>query len=308
MKERSARTFYHSIEEMISACFGAGVHLLKMECVPGGDINQAYRVTLSSGNSIFVKTNAIHNVHFFLAEANGLEAFRSAEKIGVPKILGVGTDKKREVSFLAMEYIKSSQKTGNYWETFGYELANLHRACSSSFVTLREPGGKFGFAEDNYIGASPQKNDPKEKWVDFYRECRLLPQLTMAERYLPSAIRKKAQRLLEHLEDYMREPEFPSLLHGDLWSGNILCGDNEKAWIIDPAVYVGDCETDLAMLQLFGRIPESFWEGYRGIIPIDLKEYGERRPLYDLYHLLNHLNLFGYGYLGEVVDIIKHYG
>ena len=166
---------------------------------------------------------------------------------------------------------------------------------------------KYGFSEDNYIGAGPQKNDPPESWIEFYRECRLLPQIRRAERYLDPPVRRKAERILDHLDSYLREPEFPSLLHGDLWSGNMMCGSGSSAWIIDPAVYVGDFEADLAMTQLFGSLPGRFYAAYSEINPIDREGYPERRKLYDLYHLLNHLNLFGAGYLGSVVEIIKRF-
>lgn len=298
---------YHSIEAAVRDCFGDGVSVVRSDSIPGGDINRAYRMELSSGDWIFVKTNTIHNIRFFLTESKGLKALRSAGKVGVPHVFGAGTDRQRNVSFLAMEYIRSAPRIRTYWETFGHELAKLHRAECRSFTVSGENSGKYGFSEDNYIGASPQNNHPKDTWIDFYRECRLLPQIAMAERYFDPSVRKKAGRLLDHLGDYLREPEFPSLLHGDLWSGNMICGSDGKAWIIDPAVYVGDCEADLAMMQLFGNPPESFFAAYSEIIPIDRKGYRERRKLYDLYQLLNHLNLFGQMYLSSVVGIIEWY-
>ena len=126
----------------------------------------------------------------------------------------------------------------------------------------------------------------------------------MAEKYFSDSLLQKADRLLSHLNQYMREPEFPSILHGDLWSGNILCGPDGKAWLIDPAVYVGDFETDLAMTQLFGSLPEKFYSAYNEINPVDWNGYKDRRLLYDLYHLLNHLNLFGGTYYDSVRKII----
>lgn len=156
---------------------------------------------------------------------------------------------------------------------------------------------------DNYIGAAIQINTPKKSWVEFFRECRLLPQLRMADRYLDAGLRRKADRLLAHLDRYLREPEFPSLVHGDLWGGNVLCGSDGRAWLIDPAAYVGDFETDLAMTELFGRFPPAFYRAYQEENPVD-GEYQERKPIYQLYHLLNHLNLFGRSYLGSVAAIL----
>ena len=302
---------YHSVEEMVQDVFGEGTRIERTDRVYGGDINDAYRETLSNGGHIFVKTNSIRNRAFFRTESRGLSALGASGKIGVPKILGTGTDEGRGISFLALEYIDSAPRIDTYWETFGHELAELHRAECLSFVASGEEQGKFdlryGFTEDNFIGASPQKNSPKEKWTDFYRECRLLPQLERAEHYLGVELMKRADSLLEHLDSYLREPEFPSLLHGDLWSGNMMCGSDGKAWIIDPAVYVGDFEADLAMTRLFGSLPERFYAAYNEVNPIDRKGCAEREKLYDLYHLLNHLNLFGRSYLSSVAGIIREY-
>ncbi len=302
---------YHSFDEMVKEIYGEKAFITENERVHGGDINDAYRMVLSTGDSIFVKINSRSNLQFFRTESNGLSALQSVDKIGVPKILGMGIDRQKDCSFLALEYLESARRIDSYWETFGHQLAGMHRAECLPLVSSGNDGEKsrlrFGFYEDNFIGASPQKNQPKETWIGFYRDCRLLPQLTMAERYLGTAVRKKAEWLLEHLGSYLREPDFPSLLHGDLWGGNMLCGPDGRAWVIDPAVYAGDFEADLAMTQLFGSLPARFYEAYSERNPIDRKGYAERKGLYDLYHLLNHLNLFGRGYLGGVVEIINRY-
>ena len=164
----------------------------------------------------------------------------------------------------------------------------------------------FGFPEDNYIGATPQKNTPMTRWVDFFRECRLLPQIKMADQYFDTNTRRLCAKLLDHLDSFLPEPEFPSLLHGDLWSGNSAPGPDGKAWIFDPAAYVGHHEAELAMTELFGRCPEEFYRAYSEITPID-SGYRDRRDLYNLYHLLNHLNLFGGSYLGSVQQILRRY-
>ena len=174
---------YHSLEEPVKDCFGKSARVVRADSVSGGDINSAYRVSISTGDRIFVKANSIRNLNFFLTESNGLQALRSAKKIGVPAILGAGVDEKREISFLVLEYIESSPRTASYWETFGHELAGLHRAECVKFINTDDGRAKYGFMEDNYIGATPQTNQPQENWIDFYRECRLLPQITMAEKY-----------------------------------------------------------------------------------------------------------------------------
>lgn len=297
---------YHSLEAAVKAVFGTDAGILKKERIHGGDINDAYRLGLSGGKCAFVKTNSVKNVGFFLAEAHGLQALSAAGKIGVPKILGTGTDEQRGISFLLLEYIESAPRIKDYWETFGHQLAELHQAECLSFITDIDSNVIYGFNEDNYIGANPQRNLPRANWVEFYRECRLLPQIRMAGRYLDASMRKRLTHLLDHLDTYLREPEFPSLLHGDLWSGNVLCGNDGRAWILDPAVYVGDFEADLAMTQLFGSFPSSFYAAYSEINPID-GSYSDRRDLYHLYHLFNHLNLFGGMYLGSVAEIVRKY-
>ncbi|MCI8557024.1 MAG: fructosamine kinase family protein [Lachnospiraceae bacterium] len=311
---------YHSLEEAIHSVYGNDAKKIKTEHVHGGDINDACRISLSIGETVFVKTNSIRNLNFFITEAHGLTALKATGTIGIPKVLGIGIDEQKGFSFLLLEWIESIPRIRNYWETFGYELANLHRAAlfraeepqtdkyrhSYFRGTDGQPLLRYGFEEDNFIGANPQKNCPMASWIDFYRECRLTPQIKMAEHYLDSQLQRKITYLLDHLDSYLREPEFPSLLHGDLWSGNVLCGPDGKAWILDPAAYVGDFETDLAMTQLFGSFPSPFYSAYQEINPID-KGYEERKDLYHLYHLLNHLNLFGRSYLGSVAEILNGY-
>ena len=128
----------------------------------------------------------------------------------------------------------------------------------------------------------------------------------MAERYFDPGTRRQCERLLDRLDSRLAEPEFPSLIHGDLWSGNAVCGPDGKAWILDPAAYVGHFEAELAMTELFGGFPTAFYEAYREVNPID-SGYRDRRDLYNLYHLLNHLNLFGGSYLSSVRQILSRY-
>lgn len=325
MTNETARLSCQSLKEALHAVFGDHTEILESNRVPGGDINHAFRLRLSTGEKVFLKTNSIANSKFFITEAHGLAALRQPESIGVPKILGAGTDSQKGISFLLLEYMESAPSVKNYWEVFGHELAALHKAVpgyieklqtredtqrthrpSCFSVTDGQPLPRYGFWEDNFIGANPQRNLPSASWIDFYRESRLMPQIKMADHYFDSGMRKKAGYLLDHLDRYLREPEFPSLLHGDLWSGNVLCGNDGKAWILDPAVYIGDFETDLAMTQLFGSFPSAFYSAYREVNPID-KGYDQRRELYHLYHLLNHLNLFGRMYLGSVTEILNRY-
>ena len=294
-----------SLEEAITTLFGENMRIVSKRLIHGGDINEAYRLSLSDGNAVFMKCNTLKNMPFFEAEAKGLEALQKAGTIGVPKVLGIGADREQGISFLLMEYLEAAPRVSGYWEVFGRELAELHQADCYGFATENR-NLPFGFEADNYIGASLQINTPKESWITFFRECRLIPQFKMAEVYFDSHMRRQCTKLLDHLDSYLTEPEFPSLIHGDLWSGNAVCGPDGKAWILDPAAYVGHFEAELAMTELFGGYRDSFYEAYHEINPID-RGYQDRRDLYNLYHLLNHLNLFGGSYLDSVQRILKKY-
>ncbi|HAH62093.1 MAG TPA: fructosamine kinase, partial [Treponema sp.] len=219
-------------------------------------------------------------------------------------ILCTGTDSGEQsgYSFLLLEYVESRGRIESYWETFGRELAELHKADCSDLVH----GGKFGFVQDNYIGATEQINRVRGTWVDFYRDCRLVPQFRRASRYFDDAVQAKITKLLDRLDSYIAEPERPSLLHGDLWSGNVLCGPDGKAWLIDPACYCGSREADIAMTQLFGDFPEEFYKAYNEVNRLQ-PGYEDRRDMYNLYQLLNHLNLFGETYLEPVCSILDEY-
>lgn len=298
---------YHSLEEAVKEVSGRDAQIEEMQRIRGGDINDAYSLNLTDGTKLFLKMNAKNRKNLFTAEARGLEALDSLHAVRVPQVLALGTDESRDRSFLLLEYIESQRPNKVYWENFGRQLAALHRSQCRQFAANRERAGAYGFTEDNFIGASPQKNTPAESWIRFYRDCRLAPQLDRARHYLPPSVQRNAEWLLEHLDRYLREPEFPSLLHGDLWSGNLMCGTDSRPWIIDPAVYAGDYETDLAMTQLFGSLPRIFYDAYGEVNPVSWTGYEERRDLYQLYHLLNHLNLFGTIYLGSVEQIIRKY-
>ena len=288
-----------SLPDALHASFGGNAKVREKKRLYGGDINDAWMLTLSGGERVFMKTNRIENARFFTTEERGLEALRATKTVRVPKTLGTGVDRERGYAFLLLEYVDSAAPAKDYWETFGRQLAQMHRART------RETESGYGFPEDNYIGATPQKNSPKDSWVDFYRDCRLLPQIRMAQRYLDKGLRRKLDWLTEHLDRYIREPEFPSVVHGDLWGGNVLRGGDGRAWLIDPAAYVGDFETDLTMTELFGRFPQVFYQAYHEVNPVD-PGYRERKDMYQLYHLLNHLNLFGRSYLGSVAAILQN--
>lgn len=298
---------YNSLALALTSMFGVAVSVKQTDRISGGDINKAYRLTLSTGDKVFMKANEKGNAGFFTAEAAGLTAIAMTDTVRTPQILCTGTDAGEEVgySFLLLGYIESAGKRKDYWETFARELAEMHRADTKELT-----GGKaFGFFQDNYIGARPQGNTPASSWVSFFREQRLAPQFRAADHYFDSSDRKKITRLLDHLGDFLVEPEAPSLLHGDLWGGNVMCGRDGKAMLIDPACYVGHAEADIAMTELFGGFPRAFYDAYREANPPQgsVADYEGRRDLYNLYQLLNHLNLFGSSYLHPVLSIVEEY-
>ncbi|MBR2717002.1 MAG: fructosamine kinase family protein [Oscillospiraceae bacterium] len=295
---------YPSLDEGIRAAFGSGQSVVSMTGVSGGDINRAYRLTLKDGARVFMKANTRDNLAFFTAEAEGLSAIAAAGAIRTPELLGTGTDD-RYGAFLLLSWAEAGPKSGTYWETFGANLAAMHLADASALVS----GGRFGFLHDNFIGSRRQINSPRGSWTAFFRDCRQAPKLQAADRrgYFDAEDRKRITKLLDRLDEHLTEPERPSLLHGDLWSGNFITGEDGEAWLIDPAAYVGHAEADIAMTELFGGFPPAFYGAYREAHPLQ-PEYGHRRDLYNLYHLVNHLLMFGAAYLGPVRRILRAYG
>ena len=228
-----------------------------------------------------MKEGAAERADAFAAEADGLEALRP--HIRVPRVLDRGVKDGR--AFIVLEHLEL--RRGGDYAALGQMLAALHR----------QTGPRFGWARDNYIGLSPQVNGWWDDWVEFWCERRMRPQLERAGLKLDL---KALARLLEN-----HEP-LPSLLHGDLWSGN--AGFTAAGPVVfDPAVYYGDREADLAMTELFGGFPREFYQAYDAAFPLD-PGYEKRKHLYNLYHLLNHLNLFGGGYLGQVKSSLRLLG
>ncbi len=291
---------FGSLKEAVSLAKGKGITVEKKQAVQGGDANEAYRLVLSDGSLLFLKANSISDADFFRAEAEGIAVIRKTGTVRVPDIYAIGTD--GGYSFLLMEHIDKAWMGQGFWEELGRNLASMHRADTASFVS----GGKYGLSSDNYIGAGKQKNTPKSSWIEFFSECRLRPQFELAAGYFDSRTLKMANRLLDRLDRFLFEPETPSLLHGDLWSGNFMSDENGRPVLIDPAVYVGCSEADIAMTELFGGFDRRFYDSYFEVIGM-VPGYEDRRDLYNLYHLTNHLNLFGSTYLRAVVRTIEKY-
>jgi fructosamine-3-kinase len=292
---------FESLAEALVTLFGNSIAIAQTDRLSGGDINKAYALHLNNGETVFMKANEKKNAAFFTAESLALSAIESTKTIKTPKVLCTGTDAGEEVgySFLFLEYINPAPKIKNYQEVFAQELAAMHKASTAKFVD----GNKFGFLQDNFIGARKQENHNSDSWVAFFRDSRLAPQFKAADSYFDNNKRKLVTKLLDHLDEFLVEPENPSLLHGDLWSGNSMCGSDGKAWLIDPASYVGHCEADLAMTELFGGFGEEFYGAYKEANPLQPGN-DERRDVYNLYHVLNQRNMFGSAHLNPVETII----
>ena len=270
-----------------AACRRALGHAVAPQSVvpaAGGCIHACYRVH-AGAVGLFVKLNSTRYADAFAAEADGLAALREAG-LRAPEPLAHGATGTH--AFLVLELLELGG-AGN-GEALGRQLAALHRTC----------GERFGWRRDNYIGATPQPNAWNENWVAFWREQRLAPQLALAEANGHGRVlRADIERLMEALDVFFRAyTPAASLLHGDLWSGNAGHLADGSPVVFDPAVYQGDREADLAMTELFGGFPPAFYAAYREAWPLDAG-YAVRRDLYNLYHVLNHLNLFGAGYLGQ---------
>lgn len=296
---------YTSLAEAIRSICGQQRTITDKSPVFGGDINEAFRLTMDDGTSLFMKSNAPDLLPAFEAEQAGLNAIADTGAIGTVKVLGIGTDP-QGFSFLLQEFVIPGKKNRDYWERLGAELYAMHRAPIPSDNSENKEN-KFGFGADNFIGSRRQKNTWTDRWIPFFRDCRLRPQLKAAERWLDQRDRKLADSLLEHLDQYLIEPKAPSLIHGDLWAGNVMTGSDGRAWIIDPAAYYGHPEADLAMTELFGGFSPDFYDSYFACAKMEAG-YQDRKDIYNLYHLLNHLNLFGVSYLSSVERILRRYG
>lgn len=270
------------IEQAINTSGRQGFRIRDRQSVGGGCINDAYRIQ-GDGQEYFVKVNAAAGLSMFEAEAAGLQALADARAIRVPRPVTTGVSGGQ--AFLVMEYIALGGP-GNA-NLLGEQMAALHGVTRD----------QYGWDRDNTIGSTPQINTPGPDWVSFWRDRRLGFQLQLAgQRGIGHGALRKGERLQEGLADlFTNYRPVASLLHGDLWSGNYSADAQGRPVIFDPAVYFGDRETDIAMTELFGGFGAGFYAAYRQHWPLD-PGYAVRKTLYNLYHILNHFNLFGGGY------------
>ena len=257
----------------------------------GGCISNGRTVHTSSGKSYFLKTNPQVSEDFFKQEAAGLTALSVRDGPRIPKCFLVGRE------FILMEDLKPAARDGSYWRLLGQRLATLHNTTNDL----------FGFDEDNYIGSTPQPNTWIENGYEFFGDHRLRFQVRLAfeRKLLGAGELRGVEALIQRLPELI--PLQPaSISHGDLWSGNLISDEFGMPALIDPAVYFGWAEADLAMMNLFGSVPDEFLRSYMEIRPLEPR-LRARYQIYNLYHLLNHLNLFGGSYLHQVQAILKKY-
>lgn len=260
--------------------------------VSGGSINQTYQVNVRQ-ESLFVKLNQAQYISMFEAESAGLQALSEAAVIRVPKVYACASDDTQ--SWLVMEYIRLAPHNNSSEKKFAQQLAAMHRCMGKS----------FGWFRDNTIGSMPQINTINIDWINFYRDYRLGYQLKLAYQHgFSASLQEKGERLMADLHIFFESYKAcPSLLHGDLWSGNHAANSDGKPVIFDPAVYYGDRETDIAMTELFGGLSRDFYATYHEAYPLDVG-YQVRKTLYNLYHILNHANLFGGAYVAQAEAMI----
>jgi protein-ribulosamine 3-kinase len=260
----------------------------------GGCINHGGRLITSSGNYFLKWNDARQFPGMFEAEKKGLTLLSSPGVIRTPVVILAGETGPSQ--FLLLEYIEARAKSETFWESLGTQLAGLHSNTAAD----------FGADHNNYIGSLPQINTPKTDWIDFYIHQRLEVQIRLARdaQKISSAQVLNFERLFAKLPDLLlREP--PALLHGDLWSGNLITGDNGEPVLIDPAIYYGHRECEIAFTELFGGFPPAFYDRYNEVMPLQ-PGYQDRFEIYNLYPLMVHVNLFGGGYLSQVVSILRH--
>lgn len=285
-----------NLSQLLESIYGNSIQIKSFKTIEGGCINETQALKLSNGERVFLKSNSSAPKNFFRAEADGLRLLkRSKNGPSVPRPLGISPESNSQ--FLLLEYIESSSPEVGFASRFGQALAEMHR----------ETQDQYGLDYDNFIGKTVQKNNLESDGLVFFREHRIRFQQELARktRGLPTSIDKRLDLFCEKLETLINlKDEKPALLHGDLWSGNYFASHDQVPYIFDPAVYFGLREAELAMTEMFGRLPEEFYSAYHEVFPTQ-PGYTERKDLYNLYHFLNHYNLFGGSYLERADRIVR---
>jgi protein-ribulosamine 3-kinase len=282
------------IESILQESLGNEAVLKDFQFLYCGNFNLAARVITQSGK-YFIKWNKGDHEGMFESEAKSMELIRETNTVHVPKVYGYG--KIQDGAYLMLDFVSESSKKENYWSVFGLKLAQLHSKTNEN----------FGLHFNNYVGALRQINDLSKDGIQFFLEKRLLFQLEMAYRakLVDYKLYIDTQNLFSKIPSLFPK-EAPALLHGDLWSGNIMVGSDGYAAVVDPSAYYGLREAEIAFTTLFGGFKQEFYEAYNEVKPLE-SGFKDRIDLYNLYPLLVHLNLFGGGYLDAVKRIVKKY-
>jgi fructosamine-3-kinase len=270
--------------------------LMQVHTVGGGSINNTYQLIVNSQSKFFLKVNsATKYPKLFHKEKKGLEFLNNKKILRVPSV--VACNEIEDYQLLVLEWIEEGLRTEGFWKKFGEQLAAVHHVSNPY----------FGFEEDNYMGALSQRNDRCDTWIEFFVHRRLQPQIEIAgvNHLLQSKHLTAFENLYRRLGNIFNN-EQPSLLHGDLWSGNFMSDQNSDVVLIDPAVYFGHRSMDLAMTTLFSGFDKSFYDSYHYHFPFP-KNYREQWDVCNLYPLLIHLNLFGSGYLSQIENILRKF-
>lgn len=291
MLRESEKAFF---EQVLLSGLGSALKIQQIQHVSGGDINHASKI-FTSDSIYFIKWNHFPQIDLFEKEAAGLKLLSKAQCIDVVQPLAFGNIEGRY--YLILENIEKGNHSRHFWEDFGRSLARMHRVSASH----------FGLDYSNYIGKLPQDNQPNADWTNFFVERRILPQLEMARNkgIINRQLAAQFESIFPKLTNIFPK-EKPSLLHGDLWSGNFLCGPNQSAWLIDPAVYFGHREMEISFTRLFGGFDARFYKSYAEENPLS-PNLEERIDLYNLYPLLVHVNLFGTSYLSGIVSTLARF-
>lgn len=283
---------WETVEQLISSAIGRRFHIEATNPVAGGCIHNAYRIN-GEGKSYFVKANRPEFVWMFETEASALDEIIATKTVRVPNPVCWGSTE--DSSFLVLEWLFLDTHNPTCDRILGCQLAEMHRRARPY----------FGWWRDNAIGSTTQTNTSNQEWVEFWLTQRLGFQLDLAENNGYSGnIQRAGQKLKGALHGFFSDYQpRPSLLHGDLWGGNFAMDESGSPVIFDPATYYGDREAEIAMTELFGGFGTEFYAAYNDSFPLD-PGYSTRKTLYNLYHILNHLNLFGGGYLMQAQSMI----
>jgi fructosamine-3-kinase len=282
-------------ESVLFESLGKETQVDSYQVLSGGSINNALKISTKQGD-FFLKWNESPQTEgMFAVEAKSLQLLADKQVFKIPNVINYGNNENK--SYLLLEFVKSAHQKKIYWQNFGEQLAELHQHTNI----------QFGLHFNNFIGALPQSNEFFDTWIDFFIDRRLRVQSGLA--YYNGLINKDLLLKFEYL--YKKLPallptEKPSLLHGDLWSGNVMVGERGEPCLIDPAVYYGNREIEIAFTRLFGGFEDEFYEAYQSTFPLQTG-FEERIEIYNLYPLLVHVNLFGTAYLSSVERVLNKF-